>query len=359
MGSRETSPGPIAFSSVTVFGAGALGMFLGAHLSKVLPVTLVGRRTHVEAIRRRGILVGGNYGTGGKPEGTEEGGKGKAGGMGECTGKGDAKKCRREDNKRESYAVFRAEEICPPISPGTLCLVCVKAYDVGRAARIIADAGAERDAAAVVFLQNGIGFEKEAAAALGKGVRMVSAVCHIGATVADRGTVDGWGGEMLCEDSAAGRAFAGLLRKAGLNARMCRDIRRQRWKKIAMNCALNPVTAILGVRNRLAIIPELRPIRAAVLGECAAVAARMEGIRLPLRSLLAEFETRAAASNNVNSMLQDILAGRRTEIDYLNGFFERQGPRLGIPCPVNSALAAIVRAISAGRMGWKHTDLRL
>ncbi|MCX7805257.1 MAG: 2-dehydropantoate 2-reductase [Planctomycetota bacterium] len=360
MVSRKTSkasPDAVRFGSVTVFGAGALGMFLGARLSRVLPVTLAGRRVHIEAIRQRGVLVGGI----GARAGT-----GSRGGVGSRVGVSSRNGIRDRDGLgdgdgtggggREAYRVFRAEETCPPIEPGALCLVCVKAYDVGKAARILAEAGAARAAAAIVFLQNGIGFEDEAAGALGGAARMATAVCHTGATVAGPGMVDGWGGEMLCEDTAAGRAFAGLLIRAGLEARICRDIKRERWKKIAMNCALNPLTAILGVRNRLTIVPELRSVRAAVIGECAAVAAKM-GVRLAPRPLLTELEARASASNNVNSMLQDILAGRRTEVDYLNGFFERQGPRLGVRCPVNSALAAIIRAISAGRMGWRPPAL--
>jgi len=50
---------------------------------------------------------------------------------------------------------------------------------------------------------------------------------------------------------------------------------------------------------------------------------------------------------NINSMFQDILAGRRTEIDFINGAVAREADKAGIPAPVNRALARLIRALEA------------
>jgi len=50
------------------------------------------------------------------------------------------------------------------------------------------------------------------------------------------------------------------------------------------------------------------------------------------------------------SMLQDVMKGRRTEIDYLNGYVSQQGKRLGVPTPVNDAVVAAVRQHGVGTL---------
>jgi 2-dehydropantoate 2-reductase len=49
-------------------------------------------------------------------------------------------------------------------------------------------------------------------------------------------------------------------------------------------------------------------------------------------------------------MLQDVMKGRRTEIDYLNGYVCQQGRRLGVPTPVNEAVVAAVRSHGVGTL---------
>ena len=299
------------FGSVTVFGAGALGSLVGAYLSRVVPVTLVGRRAHVNAVNARGLAVTG---------------------LGERT-------------FPEPLRFARAAEACPPLEGGTLCIVTVKAFDAAAAAKAIVAAGGERRDCAAVFLQNGMGFERDVESALGGAVTQVGAVSHLGATFVEPGKVEDWGGEIVCDGSELGRALADLLASCGVAARASDDLERERWKKIALNCALNPVAALFGFRNRETLLPELLPVRETALHECAEVATA-SGVPLSGKGLLREFEERVAKSNNVNSMLQDIRARRRTEIDYLNGFFADRGPELNIPCPVNAALAAFIRVLS-------------
>jgi len=54
------------------------------------------------------------------------------------------------------------------------------------------------------------------------------------------------------------------------------------------------------------------------------------------------------ASRNRSSMLQDVLLGRETEVEFLNGFVAERSAELGLDAPVNAALAALIRARSPG-----------
>lgn len=92
-------------------------------------------------------------------------------------------------------------------------------------------------------------------------------------------------------------------------------------------------------------MPELLPLRRAVLAEVReeAVAA---GVQLPdLDELLAEFEARARASNNVNSLLQDLRRGRPTEIGFLNEAILHRARAAGREALVNGTLAEWVRRL--------------
>lgn len=57
----------------------------------------------------------------------------------------------------------------------------------------------------------------------------------------------------------------------------------------------------------------------------------------------------AATAGNINSMWQDALRGRRTEVDYMNGYVNAMGARLGVPTPVNATLTALIRVLEQGR----------
>lgn len=140
--------------------------------------------------------------------------------------------------------------------------------------------------------------------------------------------------------------FVSLLEEAGLNPNWSPDIEREIWRKLMINVAINPICAITGVRNGALIeVPELWEQSLEAMREAESVA-RASGIDLGgkdseeyLRKVVA-----ATAENRV-SMLQDLMAGRRTEIDVLCGAVVAKGVELGIPTPRNEILLALVRGI--------------
>ena len=215
-------------------------------------------------------------------------------------------------------------------------LVLVKAHRTASVAKPAAEAAAQDGILAT--LQNGLGNREALEAAAGTG-RVIVGVTTAGATLLAPGHARGHMAETSIGETADGRAeaFASLLRGAGLPARLTRDIDVLLWSKLAVNCAINPLTALHGVANgALLERPEWRAAMEAAAREVQAVAAA-QGIPLenPAERAFAVAQLTAA---NRSSMLQDLERGVPTEIDAICGAVVREGARLGIPTPVNAAL---------------------
>lgn len=313
---------------IVVFGAGALGSLLGGRLSKQLPVLLVAREAHVEAMRAGGL----------KLEGL----------------------CRQTVPLGERLrAVTRLDANAPgALRAGDVVFLTVKAMQVSEIGRELSANAPGIERLPLLTFQNGTGFERDVAEAAGGRFDVLHCVSHAGATFVEPGRVEDWGGELLLPDAPPCPRVAELLRAADFKARCLPDLEVWRWKKIAFNCALNALSAILEVRNKETVTPEWRPFRRAVLEEARAAAAA-EGVALPpAAELLEEFETRARASNNVNSMWQDVQRGKRTEIDYLNGAVARIAAGHGGTAPVNAALAQWIPRIGAAANAEQARALR-
>lgn len=111
---------------------------------------------------------------------------------------------------------------------------------------------------------------------------------------------------------------------------------------------INALTALLRVPNgALAQIPQCESLMADAVTEAVAVA-RALCVRLPDEAPLEKVRTVCAmTSGNQSSMLQDILAGKPTEIDVINGAVVREGVKTGIPTPVNQMLTELIKALEA------------
>jgi len=321
---------PSALRRVVVLGAGALGSLLGGKFAAVLPVALVGRKGHLEAIRTAGLRISGlsklTLGTGANLALAEN-----------------------------------LAELQPPLSAGDVILLAVKAQQAADAARALSEAVEKIDARwplPVYALQNGTGFEEPLRANLSNAFALYHAVSHVGAAFVAPGHVEDWGGEILLPNDACSHALAEAFRQAHIKARCLADLEIWRWKKIAFNCALNPLGAILEARNKDTLRAELRPLLRAVLGEVR-VEAAARGLRLPtVNDLLAEFEQRAGASNNVNSMWQDILARKPTELSFLNAAILSLARARGNDTPANATLTAWIRRLEESPNAQTQKELR-
>lgn len=118
------------------------------------------------------------------------------------------------------------------------------------------------------------------------------------------------------------------------------DILLRRWQKLAINCAINPLATLSGQQNGVLQNEYYAPAIAQICAEVCAVANVILGQGMLRPAVIIEQVTeviKATAANRC-SMLQDSLAGRRTEIDYLNGYIATSGNHLGIPVPLNDYL---------------------
>jgi 2-dehydropantoate 2-reductase len=117
------------------------------------------------------------------------------------------------------------------------------------------------------------------------------------------------------------------------------DIDSALWHKLAVNTVINPVTALYRCNNgQLAEQPALQALVASLCREASQIS-YAAGYTRTAQTLLSQAQAviRATASNR-SSMLQDIEAGRPTEIDYITGYLLETGDRFGIVAPEHRAL---------------------
>jgi 2-dehydropantoate 2-reductase len=140
---------------------------------------------------------------------------------------------------------------------------------------------------------------------------------------------------------------AQVLADAGMEAHAVApaEIQPLAWGKLAVNCAINPLTALLRVPNG-ELLEQASTCRLMdqAAGECAAVAAA-KGIELPYPDAAAKArEVARLTASNRSSMLQDVLRGAPTEVDAINGAVVAAGRETGVASPVNEVLWHLVRA---------------
>jgi 2-dehydropantoate 2-reductase len=203
-----------------------------------------------------------------------------------------------------------------------------------------------QDAAVVVCCANGMGFE-EAASDLRPGRPLLRAITTEGAHRSGDRIIHAGRGETLLGDPGGGD------RPAWFDASLATvphwywsgDIRRALWRKFALNCTINPLTAVYDCRNGELL--ERAPLRIEMQKLAVETEWALRRLHLwpggqPL--LQSVVEVCRATAENASSMLQDRRAGRRTEIDFLNGHLLRRAAQQGLDLPANARLYAAIVA---------------
>lgn len=230
-----------------------------------------------------------------------------------------------------------------------LALVVVKSYDTASTIptleKILASDGV------VLTLQNGIGNYETLEAGLPG--RVLLGTTTMGAMTLGRGRFrhTGFGDTHLGEADGSirertRRVVELLATMNGGPVHVVDNAMGSVWSKLIVNAGINAPCTLLRVRNG-----DLPSTAAGielihdVVRECLAVV-EAKGIKL----ILDDPEGRVVAvckgtAGNLNSMFQDILAGRRTEIDYINGAVAREAESLGLEAPVNRTLAQLIKAL--------------
>lgn len=204
----------------------------------------------------------------------------------------------------------------------------------------------------VLTIQNGLGNAERMERLVGSKNLLVGIAGGFGASVVAPGHVHhhGWESIHLGEFSGAisGRLqqVARVWEKAGFRVKVFDDIQPLIWGKLMGNVGFSAVCTITGLRvGQVLKNPWASSVVEANVREAFAVA-QAKKIRIAYDDPVAWVrEFGAKIPDAQPSMLQDILAGRRTEIDSLNGAVAEEAERLSLPAPMNRAVTVLVKAL--------------
>lgn len=341
---------------IVFVGAGAVGGYVGASLAaKGHDVTLIDPwPAHVEAIRGEGLRLSGSEG----------------------------------DRRIRVPALHVGEVQQLAARPVDLAFICMKLYDTVWAAELVKPYLAPR--AAVVTMQNSL-VEEIVARTVGWGRTLGAIASMIAVELVAPGHVvrtqqPGGStyttfrvGEMSGMATRRAGAIAALLGDVD-SARVTTNLWGERWAKLVANSMTSGLCGVLGMslNDMIGWAPSRRVqirlgAQAIRVGE--ALGFELAPIRgVPAQQWLAAAAGDAAALNEVEATMvafnarrtgegwsgtaQDLSKGRRTEVDYMNGYVAQQGEEAGVPAPTHAALAALVRRMERGELspGRAHVE---
>jgi 2-dehydropantoate 2-reductase len=267
----------------------------------------------------------------------------------------------RQLDGSESRHTIVATSLASQAYPVEVALILVKSWQTAAAAARAREAMSSDGVA--ITLQNGLGNLRVLSDAVGVN-RAVQGITSEGATLLGPGMVRhaGQGHTHLAYSEPTleqVERVATLLNEAGLSTSVVDDAKGLIWGKLAVNAAINPLTALLQVPNGWLLRDNrITDIMTDAAREAALVAAGL-GIQLPFEDAADQAISVATATGvNRSSMAQDIARGMPTEIEQITGAVVRNGQRLNIQTPVNDALLQLVRVqIAAG--SWHDAIVKL
>lgn len=294
---------------LVIYGAGAMGSFIGGLLSKKHEVCLIGRELHVSAIRKDGLRISGL-----------------------------------------TNGVFRPGALSSPSKykgEPDLVLLTTKAYDTEFAAKEIAKRFPN---APVLSFQNGLNnvetlgkhmdSTKIYAGTTTHGVTFLGPgqIRHAGTGSTSVGALDTKSDFKVIEE------LADALSAAGMRTEVSVEIITEMWRKGIVNAGINPVTAIAQVPNgQILTSPELKECAIALSNEAEQVAIALGHKVSGGAEEMLKVASRTA--HNRSSMLQDIDRKKRTEIGAITGVIASEGERLDIDVRYNEVILLLVKGI--------------
>ncbi|MBM3490989.1 MAG: 2-dehydropantoate 2-reductase [Alphaproteobacteria bacterium] len=306
---------------VTVIGAGGMGSLYGGLLARSgVAVTLFGTwAAHMAAIARDGLRLDGLTG--------------------------------------DQTIRLKATSDPAEAGPADLAIVLVDANATAEAAataqRILSKDGA------ALSLQNCIGNLERLEERLGR-ARVLGGLSYHSAAVRGPGHVSHthagptWLGELDGKTSPRIAQLAAMFAKAGFKPEVVGDIVGDIWDKFVHNSAINALSALTGLRvGELSWSPEMDRLQSHVMDEIMAVLGA-KGIALPHGDPRPAIKAFCKLKFNKPSMLQHVEAGKRSEIDWLNGAIVREGQRLSVTTPYNEAVTLLVKGLEMHRQRAVH-----
>jgi 2-dehydropantoate 2-reductase len=299
---------------IAVVGAGAVGGYFGGLLARAgAPVVMIGRAGFVEAVNKNGLFLDTLH----------------------------FQESVRVEASTELSAVRGAEVV----------LFCVKTTDNAATARALAPL--LPPGALVLSMQNGVDNVEQIRAAAT--IDALPAVVYVAASVPEPGRVKhvGRGDLVVGPENERTKKIAGLFSRAGVGCRISENIAGELWTKLIWNCALNAISALGRAKyGQIATSADAWKVVETSVYEVLAVAKAAgihpPGLEDPKVALAGALKIATQMAEALSSTGQDMIRGKRTEIDSLNGYISRRGAELGVPTPVNHALFALVK-LAEGR----------
>jgi len=297
---------------ICIIGCGAIGSLFAAHLARLEGVEVFAYDRfveHMDAIHERGLRISG-----------------------------------AADFTARPRATAKASEI-PSCDYGLLATKSTHTH-----AAIADTAHLFDDESAVCSIQNGIGNEEIIAEQVKYVIRGTTFPAghvvepgHVGFDIQG----DTWIGPFEPSDTPLAKVeeLAALLTRAGLRTHAMADARGAQWTKLIFNAGTNPVGALTGLHHGAATFFE--PTEAlfdALIEEGMAVATALGIVLREDPRGLVRYAANAPGQHKA-SMLQDVLARRPTEVDFMNGAIARLGEQHGVPTPLNRAVWALVKGL--------------
>ena len=234
-----------------------------------------------------------------------------------------------------------------------LAIVCGKNHHVSELTGIASQHLDENGK--ILFVQNGIGHLERAVGIVGKERVFAGCVTH-GVTCLSPGEIRLAGtGEVVIGPVSPDSSLMNqieticeIFQRAELVPRAVADGSVAVWRKLLLNLAINPVASIAGVENGRLLESPLREVSVEALMEGIEIA-RLEGIVFDVHELVKDLEqVLSSTANNRCSMLQDIINGRRTEVDAICGALVIKAESHGFAVPRIETLWNLVRSIENG-----------
>jgi len=314
-----------------IVGAGAIGAFVGAMLSRSgEDVTLIARGEHLRAMQQKGVRVHGEIG--------------------------------------EFVAHPMATEDPATIGPVDVVLLTLKAHSLTDMAPKLAPLFGPNTV--VVTAQNGIpwwyfyrhGGEWEGThlesidpgGVIGQSIdssRVIGCVVYPSTIVSEPGVIEHIEGNRLAigepdrSKSERCREIAEVFIRAGLRCPVRADIRHDMWVKLMGNVAYNPISALTrATLIEIVQCPETRALAGAIMEEAESVAARL-GIDMGV-SIQQRLDGAEKVGHHKTSMLQDIESGRPVELEAIVGSIVELGDKMGLALPCTKAVYACVKLLA-------------
>lgn len=294
-----------------VMGAGAVGCFYGGMLARAgQQAVLIGRPSHVEAIRRDGLLM--------------------------------------DTQTFREHVRIEARTDTAGIAGADLVLCCVKSTDTLQAAAEMAPHLAP--GAILLSLQNGYDNAQRLQEALGRPVH--PAVVYVATEMAGPGHLRHHGrGELVIGPFPGSDKVVALFATAGVPVQVSDNVAGALWAKLVINCVYNALSAITQLPyGRIAPGEGIAGVMEDIVAECLAIAAA-DGVEVPgdIRAAVAAISRSMATQ--ISSTAHDVARGKKSEIDHINGYVMRRGAALGIATPVNRVLHALVKLLEERAAG--------